>query len=83
MKYNYLLDGNRVNPLKFEEAQVIQLLCEGEDIKSIAGIMDRGRDSINMYIRNAKDKLKVNTRDQLVAVAVKKELIDFKSVDHD
>lgn len=64
--------------LKSEEQQTLQWLAQGLTIKNIANNkMHKSVESINLYIRSAKDKLNAQTRDQLIAIAVKDKHIIF------
>lgn len=64
--------------LKLEEQQTLQWLSQGLTIKDIANNkMYKSVESINLYIRSAKDKLNAQTRDQLIAIAVKGNYINF------
>lgn len=74
--YNPILRSGELNPLEKKEVQVIQLLCDGNNIESVAKILFKSKDTINNYIRLAKTKLNADSRDQLIAMAVKKELVD-------
>ena len=74
--YNPILRNGELNPLEKKEVQVIQLLCDGNNIESVAKSLFKSKDTINNYIRLAKTKLNAGSRDQLIAMAVKKELVD-------
>lgn len=63
--------------LKIEEKRTLELLSQGFTIKDIADVkMHKSVESINLYIRSAKDKLNAKTRDQLIALAIKGNFID-------
>jgi DNA-binding CsgD family transcriptional regulator len=76
--YKQLLKDGGLNPLKEDEFKVVQLLCHGYRLDEIAGLIFKTRDSVNFYLKNAKKSLSVSTRDQLVAVAVSKEIVEVE-----
>ncbi|MFT6899169.1 MAG: DNA-binding CsgD family transcriptional regulator [Paraglaciecola sp.] len=73
--YKQLLNDGGLNPLKEDEFKVVKLLCHGYRLDEIAGLIFKTRDSVNLYIKNAKNHLSVQTRDQLVAVAVARGIV--------
>ena len=73
--YKAILDDGSFNPLKEDECLVVALLCNGERIDDISKSLCKSRDTINLYIKNAKKKLSANTRDHLVAIAVAKKIV--------
>lgn len=78
INYNYQLENGQLNPLQQKEVEVIQLLCEGENIGSIAERVFKSKDTINQHIRSAKNKLNAKSRDELIAKAVTKGIVNVQ-----
>ena len=76
--YKQLLSNGQLNPLKEDEFKVVQLLCRGYRLNDIAGLIFKTRDTVNLYIKNAKNNLSVETRDQLIAVAVARGIVEVE-----
>lgn len=57
------------------ELQVLQLLVQGEDYKSIAGILFLSVFTVRAHIRNIYDKLHVHTKSQAVAKALNEKMV--------
>lgn len=74
--YRHKLSNGELNPLEKKEVQVIQLLCNGKNIETIAKLLFKSKDTINSHIRLAKNKVNAQSRDQLIAIAVKKGFVD-------
>lgn len=78
--YKYTLKDGTLNPLNRSEVHVIQLLCEGKKIITIAQELYKSKETINNHIRSAKSKVNAASRDQLIAVCLTKGLLDVKSI---
>lgn len=76
MEYKYTLENGELNPLAKHEVYVIQLLCEGKNILSIAETLYKSKETINKHIRSAKTKVNASSRDQLIAICLTKGLLD-------
>jgi DNA-binding CsgD family transcriptional regulator len=53
------------------EAQLLQLIADGQTAKTAAGIMDLSQHTVNSYIKTIHRKLEANTTTHAVAIAIK------------
>ncbi len=63
------------SPLSDREREVLQLLCNGENYKTIAQQLFISTNTVKAHIKNIYTKLEVNNRAEAVAKAIKKKMI--------
>lgn len=56
--------------LTSREYQVVSLMAEGDEPKTIAGKLGRSRNTVDALVRNAKDRVGAKTSCHLVAMLV-------------
>ena len=67
--------GDQSNPLSARETEVLQLLCLGENYKTIAEKLFVSSNTIKAHIKKIYAKLHVNSRAEAVAKAIQKRII--------
>lgn len=63
------------SPLSDREAEVLQMLCDGENYKTIADRLFVSSNTVKAHIKNIYTKLNVNTRAEVVSKAIRQRLI--------
>jgi DNA-binding NarL/FixJ family response regulator len=66
---------NLPSPLSEREKEVLQMLCDGENYKTIAKALFISTNTVKAHIKNIYTKLNVNTRAEVVSKAIKQRLI--------
>lgn len=69
------LQPERANPLSQRETEVLQLLCEGENYKTIAAALFVSTNTVKAHIKNIYEKLHVHNRAEAVGTALKNRLV--------
>jgi DNA-binding NarL/FixJ family response regulator len=64
------------NPLSVREKEVLKMLCDGENYKSIASALYVSANTVKAHIKNIYEKLQVHTRAEGVGKALKNRLIN-------
>ena len=67
--------GGTSNPLSGRESEVLKLLCEGENYKTIASKLFISSNTVKAHIKKIYFKLQVNTRAEAVAKAIQKRIV--------
>lgn len=67
--------GDQNNPLSPRETEVLQLLCLGENYKTIAEKLFVSSNTIKAHIKKIYSKLHVNSRAEAVAKAIQKRIV--------
>ena len=67
--------NSQSNPLSARETEVLKLLCEGENYKTIAEKLFISSNTVKAHIKKIYAKLHVNTRAEAVAKAIQKRII--------
>ena len=62
-------------PLSERETEVLNLLCKGENYRTIAEALFVSTNTIKAHIKNIYQKLEVNSRAEAVSKALKDKLI--------
>lgn len=63
------------NPLSKREIEVLKMLCDGENYKTIAQLLFISTNTVKAHIKNIYTKLHVNNRAEAVSEAIKKRLV--------
>ncbi len=63
------------SPLSDRELEVLQMLCDGENYKTIADRLFVSSNTVKAHIKNIYTKLNVNTRAEVVSKAIRQRLI--------
>ena len=63
------------NPLSEREREVLKLLCDGENYRSIAEAIYVSTNTVKAHIKNIYEKLQVHTRAEAVGKALKQRLV--------
>ena len=58
-----------------KQLQVLELLITGHNIGQIAETMELSRRMVDVYIHQIKNNLGASTREQAVAIAIKKKIL--------
>ncbi len=66
---------NLPSPLSDREKEVLQMLCGGENYKTIAERLYISTNTVKAHIKNIYTKLNVNTRAEVVSKAIRQKLI--------
>ncbi|MFQ5447464.1 MAG: response regulator [Saprospiraceae bacterium] len=66
---------NAPNPLSGREKEVLKMLCDGENYKTIAEALFVSANTVKAHIKNIYEKLQVHTRAEVVGKALKNRLI--------
>ena len=66
---------NQSTPLSDRETEVLKLLCEGENYKTIAVSLYISTNTVKAHIKHIYEKLQVNNRAEAVGKALKDKLI--------
>jgi len=69
------LQPERANPLSQRETEVLQLLCDGENYKTIAAALFVSTNTVKAHIKNIYEKLHVHNRAEAVGAALKNRLV--------
>ncbi len=64
----------QTNPLSERETEVLKMLCEGENYKTIAGALFVSTNTVKAHIKHIYEKLQVHTRAEAVGKALKHRL---------
>ena len=67
--------ANLANPLSERETQVLQMLCKGENYKTIAQQLFISPNTVKAHIKKIYSKLHVNTRAEAVSEALKHRFV--------
>lgn len=65
----------RHSELSEREQEVLQLLCDGDDYKTVAAKLYISANTVKRHIRSIYDKLQVNSRGELVKKAYQQKLV--------
>lgn len=65
---------NKLSPLSEREIEVLNLLCKGENYKTIAAELFVSSNTVKAHIKNIYSKLQVHTRAEAVSLALKHRL---------
>jgi DNA-binding NarL/FixJ family response regulator len=68
--------SNAPNPLSGREKEVLKMLCDGENYKTIAIALFVSGNTVKAHIKNIYEKLQVHTRAEAVGKAFKNRLLD-------
>ena len=63
------------NPLSEREQEVLKMLCEGENYKTIAEALFVSSNTVKAHIKNIYEKLQVHTRAEAVRMAMRERLV--------
>lgn len=63
------------NPLSAREQEVLELLCKGENYRTIATALFISSNTVKAHIKNIYTKLEVNSRAEAVSKAIRDKLI--------
>ncbi len=63
------------SPLTERETEILRLLCDGLNYKTIAGQLFISANTVRVHIKNIYEKLHVSSRAQAVSTAINKKLI--------
>jgi len=66
---------NRNTELSDREQEVLQLLCDGDDYKTVATKLFISANTVKRHIRSIYEKLQVNSRGELVKKAYQQKLV--------
>ncbi|MCB0762278.1 MAG: response regulator transcription factor [Flavobacteriales bacterium] len=66
---------NTQNPLSEREVEVLRMLCDGENYKTIAEALFISANTVKAHIKSIYTKLHVNSRAQAVQTALKNRLV--------
>ncbi len=65
----------KTNPLSEREQEVLKLLCDGENYRTIAGALFVSTNTVKAHIKNIYEKLQVHNRAEAVGKALKERLV--------
>ncbi len=66
---------NRNTDLSDREQEVLQLLCDGDDYKTVASKLYISANTVKRHIRSIYEKLQVNSRGEMVKKAYQQKLV--------
>lgn len=69
------LHTNHNSPLSQRETEVLKMLCEGENYRTIAGALFVSTNTVKAHIKNIYEKLHVHNRAEAVGRALKNRLV--------
>lgn len=67
--------AEKPNPLSEREKEVLKLLCDGENYRTIAGALFVSTNTVKAHIKNIYEKLQVHNRAEAVGKALKDRLV--------